>query len=46
MRIERQFEVVSHRWIDLTDKSGSFGATILTDCKNGSDKPMTTTPSG
>jgi alpha-mannosidase len=37
--MERQFEVASHRWIDLTDKSGSFGATILTDCKNGSDKP-------
>ena len=36
---ERQFEVASHRWIDLTDKSGSFGTTILTDCKNGSDKP-------
>ena len=36
---ERQFEVASHRWIDLTDKDGSFGVTILTDCKNGSDKP-------
>ncbi|RSL17317.1 alpha-mannosidase [Edaphobacter aggregans] len=36
---ERQFEVASHRWIDLTDKNGSFGTTILTDCKNGSDKP-------
>ena len=36
---ERQFEVASHRWIDLTDKSGGFGTTILTDCKNGSDKP-------
>jgi alpha-mannosidase len=36
---ERQFEVASHQWIDLTDKSGSYGATILTDCKNGSDKP-------
>ncbi|GAC1419893.1 MAG: glycoside hydrolase family 38 C-terminal domain-containing protein [Acidobacteriaceae bacterium] len=35
---ERQFEVFSHRWIDLTDKSGGFGATILTDYKNGSDK--------
>lgn len=35
---ERSFEVASHRWIDLTDKSGSYGATILTDCKNGSDK--------
>ncbi len=37
-QMERQFEVASHRWIDLTDKSGSYGATILTDCKNGSDK--------
>jgi alpha-mannosidase len=36
---QRQFEVASHRWIDLTDKSGGFGTTILTDCKNGSDKP-------
>ncbi|MGP8243750.1 MAG: alpha-mannosidase [Bryobacteraceae bacterium] len=36
---ERQFEVASHQWIDLTDKSGGYGATILTDCKNGSDKP-------
>jgi alpha-mannosidase len=40
---ERQFEVLSHRWIDLTDKSGSFGTTILTDCKNGSDKPSDNT---
>jgi alpha-mannosidase len=36
---ERQFEVASHQWIDLTDQSGRYGATILTDCKNGSDKP-------
>jgi alpha-mannosidase len=36
---ERQFEVASHQWIDLTDPSGSFGVTVLTDCKNGSDKP-------
>jgi alpha-mannosidase len=35
---ERQFEVASHRWIDLSDKSGLFGTTILTDYKNGSDK--------
>src|ERR1019366_1144347 len=27
---QRQFEVGSHRWIDLTDKSGGFGVTILT----------------
>jgi alpha-mannosidase len=35
----KKFEVPSHQWIDLTDTSGRFGATILTDCKNGSDKP-------
>lgn len=35
----RKFEVPSHQWVDLTDMSGEFGATILTDCKNGSDKP-------
>jgi alpha-mannosidase len=35
----RKFEVPSHQWVDLTDASGAFGATILTDCKNGSDKP-------
>ena len=33
----RQFEVASHYWIDLTDKSGTYGATILTDVKNASD---------
>lgn len=36
---ERQFEVASHQWIDLTDRNGAFGVTVLTDCKNGSDKP-------
>jgi alpha-mannosidase len=35
----RKFEVPSHQWIDLTDASGEFGATVLTDSKNGSDKP-------
>jgi len=35
----KKFEVLSHQWIDLTDMSGKFGATILTDSKNGSDKP-------
>jgi alpha-mannosidase len=34
----KKFEVPSHQWIDLTDMSGTFGATVLTDCKNGSDK--------
>ena len=35
----RQFEVASHRWIDLTDQSGAFGVTVLTDDKYASDKP-------
>jgi alpha-mannosidase len=35
---DRQFEVASHHWIDLTDKNGAWGTTILTDVKNGSDK--------
>src|SRR5207237_10634126 len=35
----KKFEVPSHQWIDLTDMSNEFGATILTDCKTGSDKP-------
>ena len=26
---ERKFEVPSHQWFDLTDRSGTFGVTIL-----------------
>ena len=40
---ERQFEVASHQWIDLTDQSGSYGVTVLTDDKNASDKPADNT---
>ncbi len=40
---ESKFEVPSHQFIDLTDKTGSYGVTILTDCKNGSDKPSDNT---
>src|SRR5215213_5441335 len=36
---ERRFEVPSHQWFDMTDRSEAFGVTILTDCKYGSDKP-------
>ncbi len=36
---ERQFEVASHQWIDLTDQGGSYGVTVLTEDKNASDKP-------
>ncbi len=34
-----KFEVASHQWFDLTDKSGAYGVTVLSDCKTGSDKP-------
>ena len=36
---ERKYEVPSHQWFDLTDRSGAFGVTILSDCKYASDKP-------
>jgi len=36
---EKQFEVPSHQWVDLTDSRRTFGVTILTDYKLGSDKP-------
>ncbi len=36
---EKKFEVASHQWFDLTDKSGTYGVTILSDAKNASDKP-------
>jgi alpha-mannosidase len=34
-----KFEVASHQWFDLTDKTGTFGVTVLSDAKNASDKP-------
>jgi len=40
---DRQFEVATHRWIDLTDQGGSYGVTILTDAKTASDKPSDNT---
>ncbi|HEV2289888.1 MAG TPA: glycoside hydrolase family 38 C-terminal domain-containing protein [Candidatus Acidoferrales bacterium] len=36
---EKTFEMASHRWFDLTDKSDDFGVTILSGAKTGSDKP-------
>jgi alpha-mannosidase len=36
---EKKFEVASHQWFDLTDKSGTYGTTVLSDAKYGSDKP-------
>ena len=35
----KKYEVPSHQWFDLTDKSGAYGMTVLSDCKYGSDKP-------
>ena len=34
-----KFEVPSHQWFDLTDKSGQYGVSVLTQDKYGSDKP-------
>jgi alpha-mannosidase len=36
---EKKYEVPSREWFDLTDRSGSYGVSILEDCKFGSDKP-------
>lgn len=35
----RKYEVPSHQWFDLTDKSGDYGVTVLSDCKIASSKP-------
>ena len=36
---EVKFEVPGRQWIDITDRSNSYGVSILEDCKYGSDKP-------
>jgi alpha-mannosidase len=36
---DRKFEFPSHQWFDLTDERATYGVTILSDCKYGSDKP-------
>jgi alpha-mannosidase len=35
----KKYEVPSHNWFDLTDSSGRYGVSILSDAKYGSDKP-------
>ncbi len=40
---DKMFEMPSHRWFDLTDKSGKFGVTILSGAKTGSDRPSDNT---
>ena len=37
-RNEKQYEVPHHAWIDLTDSSGTYGVSLLTGAKYGSDK--------
>ena len=34
-----KYEVYSHEWTDLTDRSGDYGLTIINNCKYGWDKP-------
>jgi alpha-mannosidase len=36
---EVKFEVPGRQWIDLTDRSNSYGISVIEDCKYGSDKP-------
>ena len=36
---EKKYEVPSHEWFDLTHRDGSYGVSVLEDCKFGSDKP-------
>lgn len=40
---EVKFEVPGREWIDITDRSNSYGVSILEDCKYGSDKPNNNT---
>lgn len=36
---EKLYEVPAQKWADITDKSGEFGVSILSDSKYGWDKP-------
>ena len=36
---DNSYEVYAHEWTDLTDRSGSYGVTILNDSRYGWDKP-------
>ena len=40
---EKKYEVPSREWFDITDKSGTWGVTVLEDSKFGSDKPNDST---
>lgn len=32
------YEVPAQKWVDITDKSGDFGVSVISDCKYGWDK--------
>lgn len=35
----KKYEVPQHEWLDLSDKGGAYGVSVLNDSKFGSDKP-------
>ena len=35
---EKLFEVPAQNWVDLTDKNGDWGVSVLSECKYGWDK--------
>lgn len=35
---EKLFEVPAQKWADITDKSGDFGISVISECKHGWDK--------
>ena len=35
---EKLFEVPAQKWVDITDKSGEFGVSVISECKYGWDK--------
>lgn len=35
---EKLFEVPAQKWADITDESGQFGISVLSECKHGWDK--------
>lgn len=39
----QQFEYAGQQWMDLTDADGSYGVSIINDCKYASDKPSDNT---
>ena len=38
-RTSEEYEVQGHQWADMSSKDGTYGVSILNDCKYGWDKP-------